>query len=119
MRDGPQSAIATSPAPPVAPVAQDDSASAAPFDVHRPSHWLMRLGSPLGISLVLHGGLLLIFAAVGWAVANRAEDSDLEYEAKIIAEGPSGGPVGGYRFPGQALSDRPDAPKQNNETAES
>src|SRR5438477_13113793 len=96
-----RNALNATPPPPRTPLTEDDAASAAPFDIHRPSHWLMRLGSPLGISLLFHAALLLVFAAVTWAVSNRGDDANLEFEAKIIAEGPTGGPAGGYRFPGE------------------
>ena len=86
------------------------AASPAPFDPRRLSHWLVHIGSPLGISLLLHAALLGIFATITWVVVQRGGGADdAEFEASIIAEGPVDNQPGGFQFPGQAMLDRPDS----------
>src|SRR5262245_21397544 len=90
---------------------EDDAASAAPFDVRRPSHCLMCFGSPLGASRLVQGPILIIFGFLTWAAVNKHDDADLIFEAQVVTEGPRPGPKGGFRFPGQASLDRPDSPR--------
>ncbi|MEE8169179.1 MAG: hypothetical protein V3T70_01405, partial [Phycisphaerae bacterium] len=65
--------------------------------------------SPLGASLIVHALLLAVFGGISWAVARTTPRKEIEFEAKIIAEGPTSGSVGRFRFPGRAALDRPDA----------
>lgn len=97
-----------------------DAISAAPFDPRRGAHWIVHVGSPLGASLLLHALLLMLFAGVTWVAVRTAtsEDDDdaIEFQASIIAEGPSEGPAGGFQFPGHAFLNRPDAAEASSGT---
>lgn len=76
-----------------------DAVSAAPFDPTRRDHWLVHVGSPLGISLLFHAALIGTFTLITWAVVQRSEDDNAsEIVARIVAA-PSAGEAGSLRFP--------------------
>jgi hypothetical protein len=99
---------------PAPPSSLAQAASAAPFDSRRLMHWLVHVGSPLGISLTLHAIILIIFAALTAAVARQSSgDADVEYAAMVVTSGQAGGAGGGFRFPGHAMIDQPDQSRKS------
>lgn len=110
-------------APAVAPVVENllEEISAAPFDPRVRSHWWIHVIWPLGISLMVHILSLappaLMLRAFGDSEVVEAEEPSFEYEARVIKEG-ADEPLGGsFRFPGNAMVDRPDAgPKMDTKT---
>lgn len=64
----------------------------------------------LGLSLVSHAIIAILFGLVTWAVGTAVRADPPEIHAQIVAsETPAGS--GGFRFPGNALIDRPDSAK--------
>jgi hypothetical protein len=69
-----------------------------------------RFAESAGISLVVHGGLLVLLTFVTWAVGIAGEFVP-EFRAQIAEAPKRVGPAGGFRFHGRANVDRPDDPR--------
>jgi len=86
----------------------DPDRTAAPA---REASWreqlLPRLGSA-SASIVIHAVLILMAAMVTWAATVVNDDLLPEFKATVVSDTPVGG-GGGFRFPGRARLDRPDA----------
>lgn len=66
----------------------------------------------LGLSFVSHGIIAMMFGLITWAVGAAVQSAPPEIHAQIVAsETPTGS--GGFRFPGDALIDRPDSAKSS------
>lgn len=83
-------------------------------DAYQESASVARIGvstwGSLGLSVVSHGIVALLFGLITWAVGTAVQAEPPEIHAQIVpGETPAGS--GGFRFPGNALIDRPDSAK--------
>jgi hypothetical protein len=73
--------------------------------------WPSRYLGPAGISLACHLVLVSVLALATYAVVSPAgsEPFETEFKAKIVTDSRKDDRVGGFRFPGRAMKDRPDS----------
>jgi len=73
---------------------------------------------PAGISLACHLLLVCVLALATYAAVKptASEPFATEFQAKIVTDAPKDDRVGGFRFPGRAMKDRPDSARAAKES---
>ncbi|HUN81460.1 MAG TPA: hypothetical protein VMV81_08125, partial [Phycisphaerae bacterium] len=71
-------------------------------------HRYGRMAGSAGLSVAVHVVILLLFSVATWAIHTSSDEPEQDYSVHAVAVDPPVGFTGGFRFPGEAMIDRPD-----------